>query len=169
MNIRKALKTTTIIGALAFAPMAATARAALVPSNSREASRLLKDMRQDALQVGDRASLLRNFAVSPEVYRDSHAIELRRIRADVNDMGRRLNQLQAMQGTVAPWQQRAIQQAAPLVQFMADNTTDAIKYMNAHQGGFWAASYRQDVHRLDKEAHTLAKDIHIDKRSASLE
>ena len=163
MKIEKWLATVGLTSAMVFTPAIIQAAQS---SSSTEAARLLKEMRQDARSVEYRAHVLETLSFSTETPWEGHAIELRRIKENVDDMGKRLNQLQAMQATAAPSQQQAISRVTPLVQFMAGNTTDAIDYMNKHQGGLWAEPYRQDVNRLRSEAATLIKTTHHPEAAA---
>ena len=177
MDITNWLRTGAVVGAMVLAPavsMAARLKSCLAepatPESytqnfSGEATRLLNDMRYDAHKVAYHADNLENFATNTEIDWQLHADQLTRIKHEVNDMGQRLCRLEAIEGAVAPWQRTAIRQVAPLVQYMADNTDDAINYVNAHQGEFWVPSYSRNVQNLDTEATTVARRVHNDEEA----
>jgi hypothetical protein len=129
---------------------------------SREASRLLKDMRYDSLLASHHAAVLQTVALNPDESWASRAYQLSRIRAEVDDMGKRLCRLETIRRAVAPWEQQAIEQIAPLIQDMADNAADAINYLNAHQAAYWTPSYRVYTENLYTEATMLHKRIRRD-------
>jgi hypothetical protein len=180
MSIMRWLKTGTVIGAIVLAPgvgMAAQVKACVAspptPESytwnfSREGTRLLNEMRYDAHRVAYHADNLKNYELNPEIDWQLHADQLVKIKREVNDMGKRLCRLEVIRGAIAPWEQNAVRQVAPLVQYMADNSTDAINYLNAHQGEFWVPSYRLEVRNLNTEAHTLARKVHNDENLAGL-
>ena len=180
MDITKWLKTGAVIGAIVLTPaisMAARVQSCVAgpatPESytwdfSREATGLLNDMRYDAQRVAHHATNLEDFAMNSDIDWQFHADQLTKIKREVDDMGKRLCRLEVIEGAVAPWQQAAINQMAPVVQLMADNTDDAINYMNAHQGEFWVRSYRMNVQNLDTEASTVARKVHRDEERGGL-
>ena len=183
MDISKWLKKDGIIcaiGLIAFAPMAsmaATGQPRVAPttisgysSSMPEARNLLNDMRTESQRVADRATMLDNLANEPNVTDwDMQAHQLRRIKAEVDRLGRQLHRLQGIAPTLPPADQQAVSQAAPLVQYMADNTDDAINYLNAHTDGFWTPRYRDYTQNLDTEARTLARTVHSDEHLGNVE
>jgi len=130
---------------------------------SRSASALLKDIPEDAQRVRYHAGVIEDFTNSQQADWEAHAHELRRIKAEVDDMGRRLGRLEMNEGATTPWEQQAIHQAAPLVQFLADNTDDAIYFLNAHQGDLWSPRYKQNAENLSAEASAIAQSIGHDE------
>jgi hypothetical protein len=181
MGIKQWLETGAVIGAMVLAPatsMAMQRRASCTagpatPESytwnfSREASGLLNDMRADANQVANQAAQLENFSRNPEVDWQLDADYLVQIKQEVNDMGKRLCRLETIKRVTAPWEQDAIRRTAPLVQYMADNTEDAINYVNAHENQLWTPPYRVYAQNLDTEAHTLAHRINNQEEVAHL-
>ncbi|HJT87775.1 MAG TPA: hypothetical protein VJ732_07955 [Bryobacteraceae bacterium] len=181
MNMKKWLITGGLAGVLAAAPGASMAieanrcvtgtptAASYTWNFPKEATRLLNGMRQDANGVADHAAKLEMFATEPNLSWQAHADQLTRIKAEVNDMGMRLCRLQVIQRVSEPWQRQITRRAAPLVQYMADNTEDAINYLNAHQGDFWVPAYRMYTRNLYTEATTLARRIHAGQELAKVQ
>ena len=127
---------------------------------NRDANHLLNDMRYDALQVRHHSRLMQQFADHTQFTWDTEGIELQRIKAEVDDMGKRLSRLQQIEGTISPSEQHAVERLAPEVRYMADNTDAAINYRNAHETDFWATSFMQNAKNLNQEAKTASRIIH---------
>jgi hypothetical protein len=172
MDITKWLQTGAVIGAMIFAPaigMAARAQScAAGPATAesytwnfhREANHLLKDMRNDARAVNSNADKLEGFAMNTNISWQIQADYLTRIKARVDDMGKRLCRLEEIKRVATPEEQAAIHQVHPLVQYMADNTDAAINYTNTYQNNFWTPSYRTYVQNLAHESHMLRNKVH---------
>ncbi len=172
MDITKWLQTGAVVGAMIFAPAAAMAArvqscvagpataASYTWNFNREANHLLKDIRNDAQHVNSNAEKLENFAVEPDISWQIHADYLTRIKSRIDDMGKRLCRLEEIKRVVTPEEQAAIHQAHPLVQYLADNTDDAINYVNQYQNNFWTPTYRTYVQNLAHESHMLRHKMH---------
>jgi hypothetical protein len=129
-------------------------------TTSRTASRLFREMRRDARRVAYQTLQIQSFTSEWDTTWAGHADRLNQIKAEVDDMGKRLCRLETMQSAQEPREQKIVAQVAPLVQEMADNTDAAINYLNAHQARFWPPSYKTYTQNLYKEARTLAADVH---------
>lgn len=129
---------------------------------------MLEDMRGDAERVAYRAEVLVNFNNDQEADWAMNVHQLRRIKAKVDDMGKQLCKLQELEPGLPAADQDAIRQAAPLVQYMADNTTDAINYLNRHQGALWAPTYKLYTQNLDNEATALSQRIRNDEHALNV-
>ena len=163
------LKIGVVLCALAFLPAvskAQTCSPAAVSDHSyargstRAATHLLNDMQYDARQVENHAERMDSFAYHTKFAWNTTGIELRRIRWEINDMGKRLCKLETMQKAVPLAEQQAIQNVAPVVQEMADNADAAIHFRNAHHSGFWAPSFTANAQNLQTEANTVIRQIH---------
>ena len=125
----------------------------------REATAIFRDVAADSRNALDSANTLESFADSPELSWQGHALELSELRTDVNDMGAKLCRLEAIRADVAPWQQKTIDEIAAEVRLMADNTQDAIRFVNAHQENLWEPEYHKYVSNLDDEARQLTRSV----------
>jgi hypothetical protein len=148
------------------------------PANySREASNLMDTMRYDAQRVADHAFQLQNYTRELNLVDwTTHSYQLNRIRSEVDDMGKRLCTLESIQSVTVPKEQQLVAQVAPLVQELADNATDAIHYLNAHQNDFWNPAYRAYTHNMYTEAREISHTInqnehmtHVRQKEAALE
>jgi hypothetical protein len=168
MNLDSFWRTGALLCAIAFVPAVSQAQIGTcspAPDRSytnnsmREAIHLLNDMRYDANRVDYHAQQMGNFAYHPEFAWHTTGIELRRIRARVDDMGKRLCQLERMQNVLPLAEQQAIQGVAPVVQEMADNADAAIRFRNTHHNGLWAPSFTGNAQNLHTEAHVVMRRI----------
>ncbi|HTS47236.1 MAG TPA: hypothetical protein VMH05_04795 [Bryobacteraceae bacterium] len=181
MAIENCLKAAAVICAIAFLPAVSKAQTRVqigtcsptavsdhsyARSSTQEATHLLNDMQYDARQVGNHARIMDNFTYHTKFAWDTTGIELRRIRWEINDMGKRLCKLERMQNAVPLAEQRAIQNVAPVVQEMADNADAAIHFRNAHHSGLWAPSFTANAQNLQTEAQTVIRQIHGSEKLA---
>jgi hypothetical protein len=170
MTLNHYLRTVPLITAIVLAPAFAfanveycAAQAPVQPGDySKEASGLLDDMHADAYQIAHHASILQGYATDPDVDWEMHADQLYSMKNEVDNMGKQLCRLESMQSVLPRDEQhpKTIQRIAPLVQLLADNTTDAIHYVNAHQGDFWAPVYQKYASNMNYEANSIAHEIH---------
>ena len=151
-------------------------------SFSREATNLLNDVRNDAMKVRNQSGQLDTFVAHPDLIGwrpDSD--KLIRIRSEVNDIGSKLCRLEAIRGSVMPWQKTAIDRTVADSRELALNTTDAIHFLNAHQDFPWSPAYEKTAENISRQSKDLAdflgnserlaklhdKELRMDKRQAS--
>jgi hypothetical protein len=174
MSIENCLKAGAVICAITLLPAVSKAQTgaqigacsptasdhSYARSSTREATHLLNDMQFDARQARHHAQIMDNLAYHTKFAWNTTGIELRRIRWEINDMGKRLCRLETMQNAVPLAEQQAIQNVAPVVQEMADNADAAIHFRNAHHSGLWAPSFIANAQNLRTEANTVIRQIH---------
>jgi hypothetical protein len=81
------------------------------------------------------------------------------LKQEVNGMGAKLCRLESIRRVLAPWQQTEIDRTAEEVQLMADNTQDAIVYLNGHEEELWVPTYQKYATNLYKEAGALTESL----------
>jgi hypothetical protein len=176
MNPLKWIGTGIVAGAMLFAPAismgavqsCATETGTYSPAQAaQKTSDLLKQVQSDAQQAEYHANVLRNFADNSNVDWQAHVYQLNRIRSEVDDMGRQLCRLESTRAQTAARARHTINRIAPLVRYMADNTDDAINYVNAHQGNFWVPAYGKNVKNIGNEARAVSRRIGRSERVAS--
>jgi hypothetical protein len=144
----------------AFAAPRACRTAAATPESmtwnfSKEGSRLLQDIRQEARDARMETAKLEVQARNPMVDWQTHAIELSAVRYDVNHMGEKLCRLETIRGQLAPDQQKAVDETARLTKEMAIFTQDAILFLNDHHDNLWNPVYRAYIHDVYQEAASV--------------
>jgi len=155
-----------LIGGMIFTPLllpAALASTADLDSRStKEARRLLKDIQEDARRVEDRALILEDYESTPNLDWGPHIYQLNRIRSEINHMGKRLSQLEAIEGRMAAGEQKAFSDVMPIIQEMAENTTDTLNQVKTYQAQFWSAPVKMSTQSIESDATTLVKTIGSD-------
>jgi hypothetical protein len=124
-----------------------------------EASRLLNDIQMDAAKIRNRAATLESFEPMQLETWQAHEAQLVPIKEDVNDIGQKLCRLEQIQTAVAPWQKRAILKTAVTSRLLANNTQDALAFLDRYEGHFWRPSYERNVNNLYTEASQLSSSL----------
>ena len=122
-----------------------------------EATSIFRGVEADAHEALKNADELESFTETPQISWQGHALELADLRTEVNDMGAKLCRLESIRRVVAPWQQKTIDDIASSLRLMADNTEDAIQFLNSHHQDLWSPTYRKYLTNLFDEAHHLTK------------
>jgi hypothetical protein len=142
-----------------------------------EAQELLSDIASDAREARIHTDNLDRFAIDPNVSWESHAVELNAVRDAVNDMGTKLCRLETIRRVALPWEKKAIDEAAPLITIMANETQAAIMFLNDHQSnlvgmtydGYTTGLYEKsdklvnDMNEFEKFSKVHQEDIHLEK------
>lgn len=153
-----------------FAAHHACSTAAATPESmtwnfSKEGSRLLKDINQEAWDVRTEAAKLEMQTRDTRVDWQTHAVELTEVRYDINQMGERLCRLETIRGQLAPEQQSAVDETYRLTKEMATFAQDAIVYLNGHQDYLWNPSYRTYLNDIYKEAKSVNQAVSRSRES----
>lgn len=126
---------------------------------TKEARQLITDLSNDANEIQNHAARLQSWADSDQLSWQLHGEQLMNIRAEVNAMGDKLCRLETIKRVVSPWEQKAINQAVPELRELADNTTDAIQFLNTRQGDMWMPTYRKYVENLASLSGRLSSSM----------
>ncbi len=120
---------TTLVVLLLAAPPFLKGQAA---KDSPEITQLLSQAKASATLAADDAHTLESYTHS-RLHWQTHAGQLERIRAHVNDLIGDVNRLTALRSEGSLWQQEAIDRINPLMQTMADHLTATIQHLNDNQ------------------------------------
>jgi len=170
MNVKNFAAGTLLVAGLAAMPvssMAATAQSC-VPGKATpesytwdfkaEASKLLDQIRMDAVKAQGRADVIKTYNLEPISWQ-SHADELTAIKREINDMGRKLCRLEQIRRVLAPWQQQTIDRIAPQVRLMANSATDAISFLNSNEGNFWEPIYQKYTSNIAQDSGRISRSV----------
>lgn len=83
-------------------------------------------------------------------------------------MGQKLCRLEQIRRVTAPWQQKAIDDAAVSVRLMTDNIQDAIDFLNEYQSNFWEPDYRHNVNNVLHESGQLSQSLRTFEQYATI-
>jgi hypothetical protein len=124
-----------------------------------EANSIFQDLETLARQARGDADQLVTYNRGHEVEWEMQADQLNILKQEVNDMGAKLCRLESIRSVLAPWQQAEVDRIAEEVQLMADNTQDAIVYLNAHEQELWVPTYQNYANNLYTEAGSLTESL----------
>jgi len=118
-------------------------RAAEVP-DSEQVTKLLADVKSDAYLLRDDAQLMESYTRSDiSLETQKRTVEL--VKSHVNAMGKTLAELVAAKDTASPWQVAAIDRIQPFLRELADNTTQAINYINGGPKNYKTGEYKDYI------------------------
>jgi len=123
----------TMLACLAagIAGITPTVRAADVP-DSVTVSKMLAQAKTQAYSISVDASELEAYTREISLSWESHAMEITRMKNDINATAKTLTSLTASRAQASPWQATAIDRIIPYMQELAADTTAAIEYLNKH-------------------------------------
>jgi phage-related tail protein len=124
--------------------------------DSAQASRLLKDARGLAVQLGRDANQMASFQTLTNW--KSHAEQLNLIGDHINKVGKILADLHQARDGADPWQKDAIDKITPLVQELASNTKSIIDNLNGDKRT-WRPEYNAYLKSNAERANDLSKLI----------
>ncbi len=123
----------------------------------QEAQGLLDDVGVEAYRTSYHADQLENFSV--DIDWQEHANELNAIRTQLNDMGTQLCRLETIERVVSPWEQKAINDAAPLITEMANEAQAAITYLNQNHNHLLNPTYHVYSERMYQQSTRLTQQM----------
>jgi hypothetical protein len=127
---------------------------------SLRSAELLKDLQVVSWELHRDAETLGTFANRRgELSWQSHATYLTGVRDSINQAGLLLKELQDIRHSVAPWQQRAIDQIHPVALQLADHTEAAIEHLNEYQGSLWMPAYTERLTSIADHASDMKSTI----------
>jgi hypothetical protein len=126
------MKLTTLACLVAgIAGITSTLQGADVP-DSVAVSKMLADAKTQAYSISVDADTLESYTREASLSWESHAIEITRMKNDINATAKTLTSLTASRAQASPWQATAIDRIIPYMQELAADTTAAIEYLNKH-------------------------------------
>jgi hypothetical protein len=124
------------------------------------AVQIFKEIQFDVEQARVHADQLQTYALHPGLSWQAHGEQLVEIKDRVNEIGNKLCQLEEMRPSAARWQQKEIDTIARDLLLMADNTSDAIRYLNEHhREDTLSGNYQTYASNLYKETRELDNSV----------
>jgi hypothetical protein len=156
-NVLRSSKTRAL-SVLAIALAAATASWAQTPRDSSEVSRLLTEVKAEAVQLRHDADELKAFTRSGLSW-ESHATKVEEIKGRINKAGELLSKLENEKGAASPWQQQAIERITPMLKELASNTESTIDHLNQKPKLLHTGPYKEYVEANYEVASSLEELI----------
>jgi len=146
----------TKLGGLFAALLLASAAFSAPPSRDRDASELLSQLHQDALQVRDSAAEMeannrQPFLVDWRMNADT----LEGMRAEINQMDQLVYRLHAVEETLPRNEQAEINEITPAMVELTDTAQLAINFVRNHEDRVWTPKYTAYADEMYSEANRI--------------
>ena len=123
--------------------------------SSAEVSRLLAEVKTEAIALERDAADLHAWTGAKQVGWESHSGKLNLIREHINKAGQLLPRLNEAREGASPWQHQAIDRIYPLLKELADNTEATINHFNENMARIHFPAYQDYA----KAGANLAKEL----------
>lgn len=159
MSIHKLIRPASLaLSLIALAFAMAPVCGAQASKDSKEASRLLSDVKSEAVQLRHDADELKAFTHSTLTWQ-SHSAKVDQIKEHVNNAGELVSKLDNARDEASPWQQQAIDRITPMLKELAANTTATIEHLNQRPQLLHTGPYADYVAANYEVASSLAELI----------
>jgi DNA repair exonuclease SbcCD ATPase subunit len=125
---------------------------------SQQLTQLLGEARDQAAQLAKDADETQSL-IHSDVSWQTHAEALDRIKGDVNSMARVVDKLKETRASGSQLQEQAVDRVMPLLKQLAQNTTDAINYLNQNRTRPLSDPYTEYLQENADTAHELASTV----------
>jgi uncharacterized protein (DUF1501 family) len=123
-----------------------------------EARQLLEQVQRIANQLNREAQTLESYTHSKLSWQ-THADQLTLAKQHINAMGERLESLQAIRHTAAPWQQQAIDSIVPVAVQLATRTEAAINHLTENRSQLFAPVYTGHLNAIAEHGDRMKQSI----------
>lgn len=151
-------------GVLTAAPGGVSASGANCQTEDRnfpaEASRLLKEVQFAATLLTRDAAILESYSRGA-LSRESHADRITVVKHHINNMGEKLNRLQAIRHLVTPWQRQAIDSVVSPAAMLAAHTQAAIEHLNERRNNLWHPEYTDHLRGIYDRSGQVKEAVNL--------
>jgi len=132
-------------------------------SSADEASRLLDEIRGTASLLKVQTDTLESYTRGGLAW-ESHASRLNIARDHINDIGKKLQRLEEIRSSTAPWQRNAADSITRSAASLAERTEAAINHLNGNRLHLWAPVYVDHLKSMADHAAQVKKsvDVHLE-------
>lgn len=124
-----------------------------------QAKETLKQIEVRAAAAADEADHLRRLIKNSSTSPESKIVSLDVLKNDINTMGREISSLEAERGSLAAWEQQAVDKAVPLLKEAAANVGNAIKYWNDSGTHLWTEDFLGYAERAYLQSRQVATTL----------
>lgn len=155
--VKKAMLWTMVVALMGGLSLASADARGKEPTqrDSPEVTKLLKEARSEAVKLQletERLDSYKNTALS----RESHARQLDVTKDHVNELGKILDKLEARNVEASPWQQKAIEEMRPMLEKLAERTSEAIEHVRDNPWQVRDPDYHEALEHKAELASQLA-------------
>lgn len=113
----------------------------------------------EAIEARRRAEALESKNRNPQLNWSGHAEQLNIMKEHVNDLGRRLTELEGMKSKATLFQEKAIEAARPHLEDMAQRVEKGIQWLNEDRRSISKAEYKENLHGIWRDADQLYRNV----------
>ena len=124
-----------------------------------EVTAALKDFKGTVFEARREADTLESFTRSRQLSWQSHSYRLHTLKQHVNDLGKKLAELESMKPLGSQNQQLAIEHARPHLVGTARHLTDAIEMLNENRRSIHDSDYAEAVRNIHTHTDSLHKKV----------
>jgi hypothetical protein len=154
------LSGSTLVAAPSVSASGSTVVQSQHAQESAQAWELLKEVQSIARDLRRDAATLESYKLRGLSWQ-SHAYQLTLTKQHINAIGSRVEELQTIRSTSAPWQQRAIDTIVPLAVQLASRTEDAISHLNENRHELFAPTYTNHLSAIATSAAQIKKSVDV--------
>jgi hypothetical protein len=144
--------------------MAAPASSKLNATETREAAKLLKEVRSDAWHVNKHARRWEMLSEKQTPKWHAYDKQWNLIKPSVEDMNMKLHRLEALRASLTPAEQKAVDSGMPLAKDIAAQTHDLRMFLDhQYSKDLSNPAYKKTSEALAKDARELAQAEHLRK------
>ena len=129
---------------------------ALKAADEEGVSKLLAQAKTQSYAISVDATTLESYTRQPNLNWTTHAAEITRMKEDINAAAKTVTALNAAKAGAASWQVTAIDRIIPYLREIADDTTNAIEYLNKNQTRLKAGEYKDYIEANSDTSQELA-------------
>lgn len=111
-------------------------------ADSPEVSDLLRQAKNQAVQLRDDADVMQSLSTTSHAVWDSHAGQISMIKEHTNRLGKVLQEMRDNESLASPWQKEAMDRVIPLARELASNIETTIEHLNKNQDRLHTRQYR---------------------------
>ena len=138
-------KSTLALLSVLFLSAAPTVFAGPRPNDSEEVTKLLSEVKSEAVQLKDDAEDMKSFTRSKQLSWQSHAAKVEQIKKHVNSSGELLAKLHNSKPSASAWQGQAIDRITPILQELAASVSSTIEHLRKNQNRIHTPPYTDYV------------------------
>ena len=162
MTRNKLFRTAYALIVPVLAALATNSAYGVSPTSTRPHSQVaaeLTEFKRMAFEMRRTADTLHSITPRRQLDWQSHASRLHELKHQVNDLGKRLAQLESLTPEASPNQQMAIEHARPHLVATANNLTGAIEMLNEDRSSIRQVDYAESVKNIYTHADLLHQKL----------
>lgn len=120
---------------------------------------MLAAFESKAIETRRDAAILESKSRNPKLNWQTHAAKLNVIKEQVNELGKRLTELEGIKSKATLFQEKAIETARPHLEDLTQRVENAINWLNKDRTSIAKAEYKENLHGIWSDADQLYRNV----------